>query len=53
MGHDKLDVGVTQESHKKVWYKIPMGSQGHSKHREGKEDRDKERGSGTREGACE
>jgi hypothetical protein len=46
-GHDKLGVGVTEESHKKLWYKFPMGGQGHSKHREGQVDRDKEQGSGT------
>jgi hypothetical protein len=34
-GHDKLGVGVTQESHNKLWYEFP------SKHREGKMDRDK------------
>jgi hypothetical protein len=35
-GHDKRGVGITQESHKKLWYELPVGGQGHSKHREGK-----------------
>jgi hypothetical protein len=51
-GHDKLGVGVTQESHKVPWYKFPMGGQDPCKHREGKADRDKGQGYGTREGAC-
>jgi hypothetical protein len=50
-GHDKLSAGVTQESHKNLWHKFPMGGQGTSKHREGKVDRDKQ-GSETGEGAC-
>jgi hypothetical protein len=37
-GHDKLDVGVTEDSHKVPWYKFSMGSQGPRKHREGKAD---------------
>jgi hypothetical protein len=51
-GHDKVGVGIIQESHKKLWYKFSMGDQGPSKHREGKVDRDKQ-GGRTREGACE
>jgi hypothetical protein len=41
-GHEKLGAGVTQESHKKLQYKFPMGNQGPSKHRGGKVDRDKQ-----------
>jgi hypothetical protein len=51
-GNDKLGMGVTQESHKKLWYEFPLGGQGPSKHREGKADRDKQ-GCGTSEGVCE
>jgi hypothetical protein len=51
-GHDKLGVGVTQESHEVPWYELTMGGQGPSKHREGKADRDEGLGSGTGEGAC-
>jgi hypothetical protein len=52
-GHDKLGVGVTEESHKVPWYKFSMGSQGPSKPREGKAGRDEGQGGGTREGPCE
>jgi hypothetical protein len=52
-GHGKLGVGVTQESHTELWYEFPMGSQGHSKHREEKADRDKEQAGGTRGDAFE
>jgi hypothetical protein len=38
--HDKVDAGVTEESHNKLWYKFLMGGQGPSKHREEVEDRD-------------
>jgi hypothetical protein len=51
--HDKLGVGVTEESHNKLSYEIPMGGQGPSKHREGKADRDKGQGGRTGEGVCE
>jgi hypothetical protein len=46
-GHDKLGAGVIEESRKKLWYEFPMGSQGHSNHREGKVDRDEEQGGRT------
>jgi hypothetical protein len=49
-GLDKLSTGVIHKSHKKLWYEFPMGSQGPSKHREGKEGRDKQGGEKT-EGA--
>jgi hypothetical protein len=52
-GHDKLGVGVTEESHKVPWYKFSMGGQGPSKPREGKADRDERQGSGTGKGTCE
>jgi hypothetical protein len=47
--HDKLGVGITQESHKKLWYEFAMRSQGHSKHQEGKVDRGEEQGGRTGE----
>jgi hypothetical protein len=44
-GHDKLGVGITQESHKVSWYKFSVGGQGPSKHRVGKaEQKDKAEG---------
>jgi hypothetical protein len=50
-GHDKLDAGIVEESHNKIWYKFTMGGHGPSKPREGMEDRD-DLGSGERiEGA--
>jgi hypothetical protein len=52
-GHDKLGMGVTQESHKVLWHEFPMGGQGPSKHREGKTDRDEGQADRTREGMCE
>jgi hypothetical protein len=30
-GHDKLGVGVTQDSNKVLWYRFPMGGQSPSK----------------------
>jgi hypothetical protein len=38
--HEKLGVGVIEESHNKLWYEFPVGGQGPGKHREGVEDRD-------------
>jgi hypothetical protein len=51
-GHDKLGMGVTRQSHKKLWYEFPMGGQCPSKYMEEKADRDKP-GGRTGEGPCE
>jgi hypothetical protein len=49
-GPDKLGVGTLYD-YKVPWYEFSMGSQGPSKLREGKADRDEGQGSKTREGA--
>jgi hypothetical protein len=36
-GHDKLGVGVSEESHNKLWHKFPMGSQGPVSTRRGRQ----------------
>jgi hypothetical protein len=51
-GHDKLGVGVTEESHNELWYEFPMEGQAPVSTGRGRQTEMKDKGQ-DEEGVCE